>query len=436
MQATSTSSTVPRIVIVGGGAGGLALATQLGRDLGRPGRAEIILADMDAAYVWKPMLHTVAAGTYDAGIQQTAYLAQAANRHFHFMPGRMTALDRTSRRITLAPVTDINGQVSLPEREVGYDYLVLAVGSRANDFGTPGVQAYCDFIEGRREARVFNSKLRLELLRAIHSSETGGLAIIGGGATGVQLAAEVSHMLELIDGYGVPDAHAHFKLYLIEMQDYILAGFPDNVVQQATEQLAKVGVEVMTGAQVASVDAEGVSLKDGRQLPARIKVWAAGVKAPEFLHGIDGLESMRNGRLVINTQLQTRRDDRIYAIGDCAALTFPGETMPLPTTAQVANQQAKYLAEALPRRLAGQASPPFEYHDMGKIVSLSDYNAFGVLGNYGFFKRGFIKGRFAQLGHLFLYRRFQVDLYGWWRTGLRMIADRINRLSQPKVRLD
>ncbi len=164
-------------------------------------------------------------------------------------------------------------------------------------------------------------------------------------------------------------------------------------------------------------------------------VWAAGVKAPEFLGKLDAITSNRSNQICIRPSLQSLDDDHIFALGDCSTLTLPGAERPLAPTAQVATQQARFLARHLPDWLSTGKLPDFAFHDFGALVSLSDYNAFGTLGQFGFFRGGFVKGRFAQLSHAMLYRQHQQALHGFRKATLLWTAERINALVQPRIRL-
>jgi NADH dehydrogenase len=159
-------NTPPRILIVGGGIAGLMLATQLGNRLGRSGSADISLIDRSATHVWKPMLHTIAAGTWDVHQQQLSYIAHARAHHFTYQPGHMGALDRDARHVVLDPITGPAGEVLVEQRALPYDVLVLSIGSRANDFGVPGVAQHCHFIDSQAQAEAFNLTLRGRLLRS------------------------------------------------------------------------------------------------------------------------------------------------------------------------------------------------------------------------------------------------------------------------------
>ncbi|HQQ71047.1 MAG TPA: FAD-dependent oxidoreductase, partial [Alicycliphilus sp.] len=147
-----TESTQHQVVIVGGGVAGLEIASALGRRWrgGKPaGKPTVTLVDCDSAHVWKPMLHTIAAGTRDVSQQQTTYIGQAKEAGFTFQPGAFSGLSRDLRQVTLAPLHAADGRLLIPERQLPYDTLVLALGSQANDFGTPGVAEHAWKIDSR-----------------------------------------------------------------------------------------------------------------------------------------------------------------------------------------------------------------------------------------------------------------------------------------------
>jgi NADH:ubiquinone reductase (H+-translocating) len=422
------------IVVVGGGVAGLILATRLGHLLGRHGLARVHLVDRSWIHVWKPMLHTFAAGTWNIYEQQLQYVAHARTHHFEYVPGQLDAIDRTARRIRLAPVRAA-GEVVAGARDLEYDVLVLAFGSRANDFGTPGVIEHCHFIDSPDQADAFNARLRAHVVRSFSQDSNIDIAIVGGGATGVELAAELSRMVELASGYGGADIRRRLRVTLLESAPHILHAFPESLSVSAASQLRALGVEVRTGVRVVAADAECYVLDSGERIPAVLKVWAAGIRASDTF-GASGLELNHAGQVVVAPNLLAKGEQCVFALGDCASLVPEGAKRPLPSTAQVANQQALHLVRHLPSWLRkGKPVPPYRFRDLGALVALSDYNAFGRLGRFGFFKGGFIKGRFAQLSHALLYRRHQLSLHGPYRAALLWLAQRINALVQPSIRI-
>jgi NADH dehydrogenase len=425
---------VPHISVVGGGVAGLILATRLGHLLGRRGLARVSLIDRSWIHVWKPMLHTFAAGTWNIYQQQVQYVAHARTHHFEYIPGQLDAIDRAGRRIRLAPL-QVAGEAIAGARELGYDVLVLAFGSRANGFRTPGVVEHCHFIGSADQADAFNARLRAHVLRSFEQGGNIDIAIVGGGATGVELAAELSRMVELAAGYGEADIRRRLRLTLLESAPRILNAFPETVSTLAASQLSALGVEVRTGVKVVGADAGGYLLDGGERVPAALKIWAAGIRASGSFDE-SGLQLNRAGQVVVGPNLLAKGEQCVFALGDCASLVPEGAERQLPSTAQVANQQALHLIRHLPAWLReGKPVPSFRFRDLGALVSLSDYNAFGTLGRFGFFKGGFIKGRFAQLSHTLLYRRHQVSLHGPRRAALLWLAERINALVQPNIRI-
>lgn len=427
----------PRIVVVGGGVAGLVLATRLGHTLGKRGKARITLVDRGTTHVWKPMLHTFAAGTWNIYQQQVQFLAHARLHHFEYRLGHLEHIDHAAQQIRLAPI-QAQGEVFADARSMDYDALVLAFGSKANHFNTPGVAEHCHFIDSQALADSFNARLRAHVARSFARGGDINIAIVGGGATGVELAAELTRMVELAAGYGSEaDIRHRLRLTLLESSPRILAAFPEDVSASATTQLRALGVEVRTSVRVVTADADGYQLADGSRVNAALKVWAAGIQASNELSD-SGLQLNRAGQVLIGPDLLALDQQRIFAIGDCASLLPEGASRPLPSTAQVANQQALHLVRHLPawlRQELPRPVPPFHFRDLGSLVSLSDYNAFGTLGRFGFFKGGFIKGRFAQLSHIVLYRRHQLSLHGPVRAAVLWLAERINALVQPSIRI-
>ena len=430
---------VAHVLIVGGGVAGIEIASELGR-ISRHARQHkrfaVTLLDADSAHVWKPMLHTIAAGTRDVHQQQIAYAAQARSAGFTYPPGAMCGLDRARKEVKVAAITHPNGRLLLAPRRLAYDALIVAVGSQANDFGTPGVQEHCYTIDSRVLADHFNREIRIRILQSAVDQAALSIAIVGGGATGVELAAELVQMAHAADTYGAAGMASGIRITLIESGDRLLSAFPEDISGAAKRRLEQLGVVVKTGASVSAAEEGGFRVKGGALIPAMLKVWAAGVKAFDFLRELDGLETNRSNQLVVGASLQTTRDTCIFAVGDCASLKLSEMEQPLPPTAQVAHQQAKHLLKHLPDWLDGKPIPAFGYHDFGSLVSLAQYDAYGSLGKFGLFQGVSIKGRLAQLSHALLYRAHQDRIHGFWKGSLMWLVDRLNRGLRPSIRLD
>ncbi len=365
------------IVIVGGGAAGLELATKLGDSLGRRKRAQITLVERARTHIWKPHLHEVAAGTMDVGRDAVDYLAQASDHYFRYRIGEMVDLDRAHREVHLAPSYDAEGHEVTPARAVPYDTLVIAVGSTSNDFGTPGAKEFAISLDTADEAVRFHQRLVNRFFRA--NSQAGPVrpgqlhvTIIGAGATGTELAAELHRTTRQVVAYGLDriDPETDLRITLVEAADRVLPAVPPRVSEGATNLLRKLGIDVRTNARVVEVRPDGVRLADGDFIPSELVVWAAGVKGPDLLKDLDGLEASRSNQLVVTPSLQTTRDPDVFALGDCAFLIPPGETRPIPPRPQAAHQQASHLARQMRHRLAGKTLEPFKYRDFGSLVSL------------------------------------------------------------------
>jgi NADH:ubiquinone reductase (H+-translocating) len=425
-----------RIVVVGGGIAGILLATRLGNRLGRSGDATVTLIDRSPTHIWKPMLHTIAAGTRDVNQQRVIFLAHARRHAFTYQPGEMCGLDRQLREVQLEAISAHEGGLMLGPRTVPYDVLLLCIGSRANDFGVPGVMEHCHLIDSQQQAETFNVALREHAFRSVVKDEQLRIAIVGGGATGVELSAELSRLFELAAGYGDPTIRQRLTLTLLEAGPRVLPAFPPEISSASLQQLERIGFRVMTSTGVSSAEPGGFRYGEGMLAEADLMVWAAGVKAPDFMKQLGGLDTNRANQIVVSRTLQALQDENVFALGDCASLTLEGTQRPLPPTAQVATQQAEYLARHLPEWVCrNKPLPCFEYRDFGSLVSLSDYDAFGALGRVGFFPGGIIRGKLAQLSHAMLYRRHQQALHGFRRATLLWTAEQINDLARPSIRL-
>jgi len=437
-----SEESVHRIVVVGGGAAGLELATRLGDRLGRRGRAQVALVDSARTHLWKPLLHEVAAGSLDPGENELSYLAQAHWHHFRYRLGEMVGLDRARREVLLAATFDDEKREVTPPRGVGYDTLVIAIGSVTNDFGTPGVLEHAVPLETPAQAERFSKRLVNACLRA--QTQPGPVrpgqlhvAIVGGGATGTELSAELHRTAREVVAYGLDriDPERDIRIVLIEAADRLLPGLPERISQATGRLLNAMGVEIRTGARVTKVTAEGLSLADGSFVASELVVWAAGVKAPLVLRGLDGLEVNHINQLVVEPTLQATCDPNIFAIGDCAACARPGEQSGVPPRAQAAHQEAAHMLRQIERRLRGKPLLPYIYRDFGSLVSLGRSstvgNLMGFLSGHGLF----VEGLFAKLMYRSLRLMHEQALHGTVGAVFTAIARALSRRTGPPVKL-
>jgi NADH dehydrogenase len=432
-----------RVVIVGGGAGGLELATKLGDRLGRHRSAEVTLVECRRTHFWKPHLHEIAAGSMDLDVYDTDYLAQSHWHHFRYRIGEMNGLDRANRRVSVAPFIDEDGDQVTQSRTFEYDTLVIAVGSRTNDFGTPGAKEHAISLDDPDAAERFHRRLVNAYIRAHAQTEPLRpeqlhVAIIGAGATGVELAAELHNTTRTLVSYGLDriDPEKDVRLVLIEAADRLLPALPKRLSDAAGKLLESMRIGVRTSARVAEVLPGGVRLASGEVVPAELVVWAAGVKAPDWLRELDGLETNRINQLVVRPTLQTTRDDDIFAMGDCAACPWLGKKdVTVPPRAQAAHQQASHMVKQIASRLHGAPLRPWRYRDFGSLVSLGEYSTVGNL--MGSLTGGnlWIEGWFARMMYLSLYKMHELALHGFWKMALDTAARIITRRTEPHVKL-
>lgn len=380
------------VVVVGGGAGGLELASRLGRHLGRRvGPRRVLLVDRSVFHIWKPTLHEVAAGTLDSHQEGLSYTVLARRNHFGFTLGELRGVDAANRTLKLGAMHDEQGKLLVPERTLTYRWLVLAIGSGSNFFGTPGAE-HAYVLEQAADAERFRRHLQAAFTRSAFAADKRlGIVIVGGGATGVELSAELieAHQETLAS----LDAENAFRLDLtiVEAAPRILAGLPDRISALARTALERKQVRVLTDTRVQALQPDRLLTSQG-EIPADLIVWAAGIKASEANAGF-GLQVTKANQFVVNEKLETSAPG-VFALGDCASCPWT-EGKFVPARAQAAHQQASFLYDNLKRLLHERApSGQFRYKDFGSLVSLGDNkgigNLMGGLGGPNFFVEGLI----------------------------------------------
>ena len=435
-------NTHPNIVIIGGGAGGLELASKLGNKLGKSRRANITLIDKNRTHIWKPLLHEVATGSLDTSLDGVVYSAHAARHGFQFILGEFINLDAEKQAIYLKEQYDSDGELILPQRTVHYDELIIAIGSVSNDFNTPGVSKHCYFLDSHQQAERFQHAL-LNCFTRVHQAASQlpeeqnrlSIAIVGGGATGVELSAELVHVAQLLKHYGM-SAFTSTKLtiHLIEAGPTILPALPTRISNSARDELRHLGVNILEGTKVSKATSEGFITDDNTLIQADLMLWAAGVKVADFIKNLDCFEFTRNNQIKVDEYLQAKGTSHIHVLGDACACEQEDGTF-VPPRAQAAHQMASNVAHNILVKFTGKAPRPFVYKDHGSLVNLSRFSAVGSLMGNLTNNTMFIEGNLARVMYLSLYRMHQNAIHGPIKTTALWLSEKLLRIVRPKMKL-
>jgi len=415
-----------RIVIVGGGAGGLELAVRLAAG----GEKGVLLIDSSRTHVWKPRLHELAAGMRRGQVDVLDFAGLAAKWGFAFERGTLTNIDSQSNTITLAKLDDGDGHVYVGERSIGYQALVLALGGVTPDMGVEGVLDHAILLDREDDAEALFRRYSTGLLaRAVAGSDDRyNVVVVGSGQTGVELSAHLITDAVCAD-ISPASALPAIQVTILEAVDTFMMGMDDKVRDAVYSRLHASGVKIHTGQMVSKVTDEVVETKAGDRFPADLTVWATGRVGPPVAADIDALATNKKRQWLVRPTLQTTNDDTIFALGDCAYL----QDDPAPPTAQAASEQAEHLAAQLPRYLAGHSPAAFEFKDKGTLLSLGDAGALGQVRGL-FSKDLYIRGRFALAAYRGLQRQHQFRLVGIMRGSEAMISDMF-RTAGPQLKI-
>ncbi|MEZ5817720.1 MAG: NAD(P)/FAD-dependent oxidoreductase [Hyphomicrobiaceae bacterium] len=427
-----------RVVICGGGAGGIELAVRLASrtDL------DVHLVDPSPTHIWKPLLHEIASGTLDVSSQEVSYLALAEWRGFVFAQGHLEGLNRAARSVSIGPALGLDGREIIPRRELSYDVLVLSVGGVTADFGIPGVTAHARFLDTAADAERIFDRILQACMSANYKPEIVPpghfrVCIVGGGATGVELAAELRSSVRALAAYGLDtiDPDRYLSITVVNADARLVQQLPERVSNSVQSTLERLGIETRNASAVVAVQMDAVVLKGGERLVSDMTIWAAGVRAPRLLAGLGGLETNRSDQIVVTSSLQSVSDPAVFALGDCAAAPWAGTNARVPPRAQAANQEAAFLARAIPRYLAGEHLGEFHYNDLGSLLSLGEEHAVGRL--MGFIRGAGleVEGFAARLLYRWLYKRHLAVLFGWGLVMLDSVGNWIRRSTRPRVKL-
>jgi NADH:ubiquinone reductase (H+-translocating) len=347
----------PRVIVVGAGFAGMAAVDGLDR-----AGAQVLLIDRNAYSTFQPLLYQVATGGLNPG--DVSYPARAFTRRHRarFRLGELTGIDPAAREITLADGA-----------RLGYDYLVLATGVSAAYYGVTGAAEHSLGLYTRRDAVELRNHImaRLERLDIAGPGREVSFTVVGGGATGVELAGALAELRATALDAAFPELDlASVRIRLVERAPALLLPFQPGLRDYAWEQLTARGVEVRLGATIREVRHDRVVLASGEELPSDVTIWAAGVTAPAGVAGW-GLPQGPGGRILVRPDLRVRGHQRVFALGDIAL----AEDQPLPQLAQPALQAGRHAARQIHRLAAGQPAEPFRYHDKGIMATIGRRSA-------------------------------------------------------------
>jgi NADH dehydrogenase FAD-containing subunit len=393
MDSNSTTTVrEPRIIIVGGGFGGIAAARAL-----RKASAHILLIDKTNHHVFQPLLYQVA-----TSVLSPENIA-APIRHVLRRQANTTVLQGTITGVDVGNKVCFVDGASAP---LAYDYLVLATGARHSYFGhdeyapyAPGLKSLGDAVQLRNKILGAFEACERTLVPKDHP-ELLTFIIVGGGPTGVELAGAIAELArQTLETEFRRFDPASLKLILVEAGPRILASFAEPLAAAAVAKLIKLGVEVRTGAAVEKVDAEGVIVR-GERIRTSNVFWAAGVKASPAARWL-GAEADRAGRVKVLADCSVPSHPEIFVVGDTATLQEGGK--PLPGVAQVAIQQGRYVGCMIAGRLKGKPAPrPFKYFNKGNLATVG--RNFAIMEAFGIHTAG----RFAKLVWAFVHIQFLV----------------------------
>lgn len=426
-----------RIVVVGGGAGGMELLKKLGKRLGKTGKAEITLVDVSDFHIWKPLLHELATGSLDEGLNAVDYRSHGAKNGYRFEQGPLVGLDKDQKQLRIGATFDEQGNEVLPERSLNYDYLVIGVGAVTNDFGIPGVQQHSHSLDLTSEAMTMRKRIHKLMLQHSQGLRHGKLkmAIVGGGATGVEMAAEMHHLTEMMQSYGFDLGDDLLEVTLIEAGPTVMPGLPKAHLRAAVaENLELLGVTVLTDTRVTEVTQAGLMTASGEFIQSDLTLWAAGVKAPEVLSTL-GLHTNTQNQLSVSDSGQSLTDPTIFAFGDCASVPQPDGSF-LPARGQTARQLALLVADNLMllQEYSDVELKRYVYKDLGSFVNLARFHTVGNM--FSFMKGGLaLAGCPARFVYASLYRRHMLALHGPIKGGLLLALNGMQRLFRPQLKL-
>ena len=439
------STRAKNILIVGADAGGLPLAGWLGRRYRKHPNVTVTLVDRSLSHVWKPLLHEYAVGTLTSNDDEINLFAHSQQWGYEFVFGAMEAIDRDAKQVQLAAHIDADGAEVLPTRRVDYDVLVIATGSTCSDFGIDGVAENTIKLDDKPAAENFHREFIHYLLRG-ESREAHkeadelrqrSIVIVGAGATGVELAAQIQEVINNIRNFGLRHyPREDTRVILLEAAERCVPGLGTNISNRVAETLDRMGVDLRTGKQVARMGKHSIEIEGEAAIAADLIVWAAGIEAYSWQEGLD-LETNGKHQIRVERSLQSTTDPNIFAMGDCAGIEYESGdgTVTVPPLAQAAFQQAQYLRRAIPQWLnEGDITMPFTFRQRGSLVTVASEDASGnIMGKY--IQSLGIYGLLARIAYLSLYRRHQLAVLGPWQTLAALVRNALSASPGSRLKL-
>jgi len=411
-----------RVLIIGGGFGGLHIAKGL-----KNKNFQVVMLDKNNYHTFQPLLYQVAtSGLEPDSIAYPIRKIFKSQQRFHFRMANVQRIDTAENVVN----TDIG--------DISYDYLVIATGTTTNFFGMKGVEKYAMTMKSVSEALDLRSLILQNFEKALLATEEEqesymNFPIVGAGPTGVELAGALAELKNHILPADYPDLNIQrMKIQVIEMQDEVLKPMSEKASKKALNYLQELGVDVMLNKSVASFDGNKLTFQSGEVLESKTLIWAAGVKG----NIIDGFPEsiIDKGRYMVDRTSKVRGTENVYAIGDIAHMTTPLFESGMPQVAPVANQQGDFLAKNLIRISNGQEPKLFEYFDKGSMATIGRNRAVVDMGKIKFQGTlAWFVWMFVHLISLVGFRNRVVTFFNWsynyfsFDRGARLIIRKFHR---------
>ena len=361
-------SDLPKLLVLGCGFGGFSLLSRLRRK-----HWDATLLTPRNYFLFTPLLPSASSGSVE--FRSILEPARRRLRGVRVIEGFAESVDWGARQAHCRAAVGTE-TFSLP-----YDYLVIAVGAAVADYGVPGVAEHALTFASVEDARAVRRGVLEQLARA----EIPGLApeqirerltfvVCGGGPTGIEVAAEIHDLIRDELSVSYPELASYATVVLVEATDRVLSSFDQALGDYTRAHFQREGIQVRLSSKVQSIEPGRVLLQDGQSIPCGLVLWAAGNAPVLFIRSL-GEPLTRGGRLLVDPFLRLQGRERVYALGDCAAVGDP----PLPATAQVAQQQGKYVARALEAERQGRKAEPFQFHASGMLAYIGGGQALADL---------------------------------------------------------